>query len=271
MNIKKKIWYVYFIYGKMKMRFWEKNTRYEINEIGFENEENRLDGINIVVNGVTGACLSQKDIKNLEKKLKDYDLSESVVLADEKMADILDISDMLFAAKKYELIHNCFFIMKKIKQKFDKSDNAAVVIGSARWELKDIFSILDELKDNYKKIDIVMQYQLPNITGLVELAYDEWGVVLHAYSVRNYNGSKKDFVIFLVDKWKDFWIKKVPFGAAYVVTDDTESTKQVNNNNVFSGLIYKGEKEIPMDIGTQMAWKKPVLCEKFHVSVIDIY
>lgn len=271
MKIKKKIQYVYFTYGKRKIGFREKSRKFEVSEIGFEKDENRLDGIDIVVNGVTGSGLSHKDVKNLEKRLKDYDLSEAVVMADEKMADILDISDMLFAAKKYELIHNCFFIMKKIKQKFDKSDNAAIVIGSARWELKDIFSILDELKDNYKKIDIVMQYQLPNITSLVELAYDEWGVVLHAYSVRNYNGSKKDFVIFLVDKWKDFWIKKVPFGAAYVVTDDTESTKQVNNNNVFSGLIYKGDKEMPMDIGTHMAWQKPMLCEKFHVSVIDIY
>lgn len=234
-----------------------------------------MNGIRVVVNDKAITALKNGHIKKLEKILKGYDLSEAVVTADNEMAKVLNITDMLFEARKYELLRNCSLIMNVINQRFPAMATVVVVIGSNRWNMKDLFSILTVIKNYFRKIDIVMEYQIPNITSLVEAAYEEWGVVIHAYTLRNYHRNKMDFALLLLNEWKYGNEKRIPYNVAYLVTDEGSEAMLIERgsnrgHNIFCGLVYKAGNELLYSRGTQIAWQKPVLYEKIHVSVVDI-
>lgn len=272
MKEKKIIQYVNFIYeGEDVKGLFGRSKCFRV----IEDQRFGMNGLTVVRVGKSEISLKAKYIKKLEKILRDYDLSETVVTADNKMANALDISEMLFEARKYELIRNCPLIMKAVEQRINTMETAVVVIGSNRWNMKDLFSILSVVKNHFRKIDVVMEYQISNITSLVEAAYDEWGVVLHAYTLKSYHRDKVDFALLLLKKWKGGQQMRIPFGVAYMVTDEgiDDSMKQINKDmtcNIFCGLVYKAGNELLHSLGTQIAWQKPVLYEKFHVSVIDI-
>ncbi len=272
MNKKKKIYYVYFRKGRRnggKFFLWKKDLIIE------EEPKCGFNGISVIVNNAEDGSLSDRKLKKIETLLKDFDTSETVVVADSEIAKKLDISDVLFMAIKNEFIKNCDFIFSKIKESVKNYDTAVIVLGSSKWNVKDIYSILTSVKNHYEKIEIVTEYQIPGITNLVELAYDEWGLVLRVYSIRNYHGAKRALAVLLLDKWRRFWERKVIFDAAYLITDENMSVNAGDiigdkKRRIFSGLKYKSDIEIDDMICTHMTWQKPVLCEKFHVSVIDI-
>ena len=272
MNKKKKIYYVYFRKGRRNNRKFSLCKKDLIIE---EEQKCEFNGIRVIVNNAEEVSLSDRKLKKLEALLKDYDISETVVVADREIAKKLDISDILFMARKNEFIKNCDFIFSKIKENVKNYDTAVIVLGSSKWNVKDIYSILTAVKNYYEKIEIVTEYQVPGITNLVELAYDEWGLVLRVYSIRNYHGVKRALAVFLLDKWKRFWERRVPFDAAYVIADESMSVAAGEitgdkKRRIYSGLKYKSDIDIDDVICTHMTWQKPVLCEKFHVSVIDI-
>ncbi len=234
-----------------------------------------FEGVRIVNRGYLKK--DNKDNSSLMRKLGDYDLSEAVVIADNDTASVLGISDVFFRAVKYELTRNISFIMDKIKQRFKGDESAALVISGSGWEIKELYLILTTVKNYYKKIDIITDNETMNFNRLIEAVYDEWGLMLHRYSIKDYHGEKKDFVLYLVRSWNDRLKRIVPFSIAYVVEEKCSINKclmrekrDMGMEEIYSGLSYRTESGENVPFGVHLAWQKPVIYEKFHVSVIDI-
>ena len=210
----------------------------------------------------------------MKKQLREYDLSEAVVLADHMMAGLFDMTDMLFAARKYELLHNCTFIVKMLKLRAAGDERMALVIDSDRWETRDIYTILTVVKNYYKQIDIIMLAENAELSRLSELMYDEWGMVINIYKYNDHDAALNDMVFFLVkneDRLYSFWKRNVKYLAAYVVAEQrcVDNRYSCNSNvkmpDMYSGLVYE-----TCELGVNMAYQKPLIYEKFHVSSIDI-
>lgn len=272
MKNKKKIYYVYFITNKKNgviSSYRKKNFIIE------EDRSGAINGIRIIVNRHLISSLNEKKDKRFERITREYDISDAVIIADKYLADKLEIADILFMARKKEFINNCDFITATINKRSHRSDSAVIVIGSGRWNVKDIYSILTVVRNYYKTIDVVMEYQMSGITGLAELVYNEWGIVLNLYPIKSYPCIRKDYAVFLIKRWRDYLKKKVPFETAYVVTDDDSFVEDHDhfferNGTMYMGLKYVSDGNVEDTLCTQMTWQKPLLCEKFHVSVIDI-
>ena len=260
---KKKIYYIDFVNireSKRKRFFGKRFAITKDCKYGFEGI--RISGrIDLLNDG------SDRLLRKLTAALRNYDLSETVVMADCVTAEIIGISDMLFEAKKYELIHNCAFIMEQIHRRFSGRENAVIVLESDKWNVRDVFLILTVIKNYYRNIDVVAKYKTADLVRLTETVYDEWGMVLHIYSVNDYHGEDRDFALLLLTKWSMAWKKKIPFESAFLVTEEEYENKA---ENIYSGLVYMAGLVLPCALGRNIAWQKPVLYEKFHVSVIDI-
>ena len=269
---KKKLQYVNFIYGTDNMRRQLFRRRwFDI----VEESCGELNGIRVVSRRENIKELDDKNIARLNRCLKDYDMSEATVLADQTMAELLGITDMLFQARKYELIHNCSYIVEKLKARAPEDNTMAIVAESDKWDSKDIFSILTVVKNYYKRIDIITAKYECGLERISELVYEEWGLVVNIYTFRNYHRKLQDMVLFFIsceERLYSFWRKKVNFRVAYVVYDRNYNNgiKKLKIANVFSGLDYKISDNIPYEYGVNIAYQKPLIYEKFHVSSIDI-
>ena len=274
MTEKKNLQYVNFIYKvdnvkrQLFMRKW-----FDIEEESYGG----LYGIRVSLRAKDIKVLDDKSIVMLNRYLKGYDMSKATVFADDTMAEVLGITDMLFQARKYELLHNCSYIVESLKNRAEGCDTMAIVIDSDKWDSKDIFTILTVVKNYYKGIDIVTAKDNHELSRISELMYEEWGVVINIYTFRSYDRKIQDMVLFFInneERLYNFWRRKVNYRVAYAVADrrcgNNGGMPRTKITNIFSGLVYKTTEGIPYELGVNIAFQKPLIYEKFHVSSIDI-
>ena len=266
----KKVQYVKFIFdNKNERKLWFKKGYYEVTE----NRYGNLNGIIITGHNILNTGFGDRQIKGLKKQLCNYDMSEAVIIADEYMSRVLDIKDMLFQARKYEFMHNLTFITDRLKSRMSENESMVIVLDSVRWDTGDLFKILTVVKNHYRKIDVITGSDVYNLSRLSEVVYEEWGVILHIYTYNSYHGNDCDMALLFLknaDRLDTLWKRRLGYKAAYVVEDNRRFNSNNRHKCAFSGLVYKVDGLIPYEIGVNMAYQKPVVYEKFHVSVIDI-
>lgn len=270
MKENKKVQYVKFVFDDINVKAsWFRKRFYEITW----DKCDVFEGIMIAGCINKNGSFNDRQIKSLAKRLNNYDISEAVIIADENMSRVLDMKEIMFQAKKYEFIHNCSYIIDKLQSHASGNESIVIVLDSSRWDTADLFKILAVVKNNYRKIDIITGNDVYNLSRLSEVAYEEWGVILHIYSYNSYHGNNCDMALLFLknaDRIDIIWKRKLAYKAAYIVEDKWRTDNRKRHKDAFSGLVYKAEDIIPYELGVNMAYQKPLLYEKFHVYFIDI-
>lgn len=274
MKKKERVDYIFFSGKKTRWKRWQFQTRIE--------------------NGIAILRVEMPDskgmhsINRLARKLKKYDISQAVLDGDAKTAEWLGLKNMLFQARKQELIENrklIFEYMQKIQGEGKrKHSSMAIVINSGEWNCRDLLLLLVEAKDYYEEITLVLKDDFAGKEYLAESMYEDWGIVLHLISEKEKLEKKQDFILFLLETGERKILLQYSFQNAYLVSDtEAENLKRyymmpdfrqnhAKKRAVYSGLVYEKEMErLPYRIGVNLAAQKPMLYQKFHVSIVAIY
>lgn len=221
-------------------------------------------------------CMAQTKKKTV-RRLKKYETGQTAVLADSFAISCFQMKDILFEAKKQELLCHLDYILGKMQ-----GNHMIVAIQEnvlRCFNRQEFRTLLVALKDVYREITLLSPDD-KMISDLVEYMYDEWGVVIHKPVEEALCDHFYDAALFL-GYHKD--ICRIHFGRGYLLADpDTNLTdrfrqrvtlhKSVFHNILLSGLVYQiSGKEISYAIAVNLAFQNPELYEKFQISFVDIY
>ena len=225
--------------------------------------------------------LTEWALKKIKKNLRNYQTESTVFGADEKTAKLLDIEDLLFQARKMEMLQQRRYILRQLKAEGkEQRKSMLLVLDSKKWSSKDVLSILLTAKDYYEDIYVTFEEDTVGITRIAECLYEEWGLVLHVCSKEaEAKISEYDFVLFLLKEWKKQIVRKYVFFKAYIVMDTEEGiVRKVEEKckdscgGLYSGLLYERQhKPIPYQMAVNIAYQNPAFYTEFNVSFIAIY
>ncbi|MBR1865612.1 MAG: hypothetical protein IJ801_03805 [Lachnospiraceae bacterium] len=231
----------------------------------------------------------KKMLTGLRHVLRHYDLSDSVIGADRRMAHDLQLEELLLQARKLELLQNRERILRQVgtgEQTVSKAHrHMLLVLDSEKWNRKELYTILLTAKDLYEEISLLCEKDSNSIRSLATELYEECGLVLHIRTGGE-EGIRADFVLFLLRDWQLEQWNMVEFGTAYTVVDVEagpeirrcrerlmeHGIKREGRHRIYAGLVYEQKgKQLPYQFGANLAWQKPSLYEEFEISIVAIY
>lgn len=229
----------------------------------------------------TEQYLSKSMVKKIKKEIKKYQTEGCVLGADEKLAGQIELTDVLFRARKQELLRQKEYIFAQLKfSKEGGRSSMLLVINSRKWDFKEIMLLLLTAKNYYEDIYVKLEEDSVEIKQIADYLYEEWGVMLHIQSWEMMAEVKEyDFVLFLLREWKKDIVRKYVFCKAYIVMEtekgvvrNEEKVFRDNNRCLYSGLMYEREnKHLPYQMAVNIACQNPALYKGFAVSFIAIY
>lgn len=278
MRVKEKVDYIYFCYKKgrkNRVRLERDNiAQIQVLEVDVTVKGNQAESIR------ENDKASQRLIKKIKKGLNRYQTDNCVIGAQQAMARELQLERQLFQARKRELLENrkeiiaCLHSRVAVQQNRRKS--FLFVLDSTEWTKKDFISILLEVKNYYEDISIVVKKNSIYLERIVELLYEEWGVVLRVLSEAEALAENVDSALFLMDCWKEA-IKRYSCCSGYIVLEDDSglfrrpagNTKQTK---LYSGLVYMCHgKQLPYQMAVNIFDQNPELYRDFAITSVDIY
>lgn len=239
--------------------------------------------------------IEEKNRKRIKKRLQNYDIEQSVIGADEKMSEEFQLKELLFRARKQELLMNRerifdWFTVRIPKDTVDSKvsrtrSTMLLVLGSSQWNYEEVLSILLAVKDYHEELYIVHGRDDIGIDSIIQKLYGDWGIVLHVVSEKVARAQKMDFILFLLEKWDWSKLKKYQYDNAYIVAEVekdnlvrkniemlTEKKQVGNTGNVYSGLVYERQgKRIPYHMAVNIACQNPIFYKEFAISIVAIY
>ncbi len=278
MRVKEKIDYIYFCYKKGRK-----------NRVQFEREnivQIQVLKVDVTVKGNQAENIreNEKARRRLEKKLKKrfnrYQTDNCVIGAQQAMARELQLERQLFGARKRELLENRKKIISclcsKVAVPQNRRKSFLFVLDSTEWTKKDFVSILLEVKNYYEDISIVVKKNSIYLERIVELLYEEWGVVLQVLSEEEALAENVDSALILLDFWQEY-IKKYSFCSGYIVLEDDSGLLRSPAGNrkqtkLYSGLVYMCHgKQLPYQMAVNIFDQNPELYRDFAITSVDIY
>lgn len=278
MKVKEKIDYVYFCYRKDKknrVRFVRGNVA-QIQVLKVEVIVKGSKAEKIKGNEKAG----QRLINKIKKGLKRYQVDNCVVGAQQVMAQELQLENRLFQARKRELLENRKRIIAWLHSKTELQQKSRktflIVLNSTQWTKKDLISILLEVKNYYEDISILVKKNSIYLERVVELLYEEWGVVLRVLSEEEALAENVDSTIFLMDCWQDC-INRYSFQSGYVVLEDDSgllrrSAANRKHEKLYSGFVYMCDgKQLPYQMAVNIFYQNLKFYRVFAITSVDIY
>lgn len=278
MRVKEKIDYIYFCYKKGRK-----------NRVQFEREnivQIQVLKVDVTVKGNQAENIreNEKARRRLEKKLKKrfnrYQTDNCVIGAQQAIARELQLERQLFGARKRELLENRKKIISclcsKVAVPQNRRKSFLFVLDSTEWTKKDFVSILLEVKNYYEDISIVVKKNSIYLERIVELLYEEWGVVLQVLSEEEALAENVDSALILLDCWQEY-IKKYSFCSGYIVLEDDSGLLRSPAGNrkqtkLYSGLVYMCHgKQLPYQMAVNIFDQNPELYRDFAITSVDIY
>lgn len=257
------------------------------NKINFE-EKNiaEINVLEVILYGKekTKAEFQTKHLKRVQRKLRKYDLKNCVVGAEEEMAELLEMEDLLFQARKLEFLRYREVIFKKLKKegKEGKRSSMLLMVNSSKWNTQDILTILVTAKDYYEDIMVVMKEEYFDAEQLQNVMYEDWGVMLHF--IKEEERKEADFGLILSEECEKDIYQKAFLKVSYQIAERESGKvkrrkllrltveKEPKNGSIYSGLVYEREgRRIPYRMGVNIAAQNPALYDKFHISAVAIY
>lgn len=191
--------------------------------------------------------LSQEKLfKKIQRKLKKYDLQHCVIGATEEMAELLEMEDLLFQARKLELLRHRDEIFKNLKVEGGEGKRSTVLLklNSSKWNAQDILTVLVTAKDYYEDIVVMMKEEYLDAEQLQNVMYEDWGVMLYFVEEE----MEADFELTLSEKW------------------------EAQSGIIYLDLAYEKEGvRLPYQMAVNIAAQNPALYEEFQISIVAIY
>ena len=218
--------------------------------------------------------LPERFWKKLKKIIKQYQTEHCVVGADFNMAEKLQMEDVLFFARKQELLEHRREVFGKKKQEITTDflrRSFLLVLDSERWSEQDILQLLLTAKDCYNDLNIVIKNNHINISKLATILYDEWGIVLHVLPEKTAKKSQMDYVLFLLGKWESN-VYRYSVKRGYVVCENEKGLVRTRGRGeLSSGFVYECDGvELPYQMAVDIFYQNPELYDNFAITFIDI-
>lgn len=212
--------------------------------------------------------------KKLKKSIKQYQTGHCVVGADFNMAEKLQMEDVLFFARKQELLEHRQIIMRREEEeKIDtfKCHSFLLVLDSDKWLQQEVLQILLTAKDYYNDLNIVIKNNHINQSEVTTFLYDEWGIVLHVLPEKMAMNNQMDYALFLLRKWeRDVYRYSIKQG--YVVCEHEKGLVRTRGRGKLSaGFAYECRGvELSYQMAVNIFYQNPELYDKFAITFIDI-
>lgn len=223
--------------------------------------------------------LTQKEgRRKAVKLLRRFETQNVVIGADAEAAKLLQIEDVLFAARQQELLRYQDYIINRllpVDRDLQKCRHRLlVVLEDPHWERKELRQCILGAKDRLEDIAVCVMTPGIEVDGMIEDIYREWGIVIDILSAEQIRQQYFHMVYFFVVRWRASIRSCCEYQAAYLVsyegqgmTADTLSEKE----KVCSGLKYAiQERGIHEDYGRNLAYQQPEEYQKKGVSVVAI-
>ena len=260
---REKIDYIYFeeIEGRRRSRVWRPGDCWQFlikREYGCNCLWiSRIKPSNEVPSEKWGA-LKEKELRYLKKGLLAYDVSQAVVAAEEQMSHYLELSNLLFQARKQECLMHARWLFKWFGN--HRGEEMSIVVDSCKWKANELLALMIEARNYYRNINLVVPEDRELADHLAVTMYEEWGVVVQIYTGRERPPKKQDFVLFLVQKWERKWRKECSFLQAYLVTEQISGQftrqnvrsvfmEQNGHGGLYSGFVYESRANV-----CRMSW-----------------
>lgn len=224
--------------------------------------------------GDTGAIAEHLRNK-LKKIVKRYQVEHCVVGADVVMAEKLQMAEVLFMARKRELLERGREIMMEPETEMTAipgKKSFLLVLDSEKWFQQDVLKLLLTAKDYYNDLNIVMKDNHINLSELTTFLYDEWGIVLHVLPENMAMKSRMDFTLFLLGEWENS-AHRYSVKRGYVVCENEKGLVRTRGQGKLSaGFVYECDGfELPYQMAVNIFYQNPKLYDKFAITFIDIY
>lgn len=267
-----------YIYFARKQGRWNKIDLEEKNVAGIKVME-----LMLCEKKKTKAESLEKTIKKIQRKMKKIDLQNCVIGATEEMAELLEMEDLLFQARKLEFLRYREVIFKKLKKEGNegKRSSMLLMVNSSKWNTQDILTILVTAKDYYEDIMVVMKEEYFDAEQLQNVMYEDWGVVLHFIQEER---KEADFGLILSAKGEENISDKYFVSVSYQIAEKESGKvkrrkllrltveKEPKDGSIYSGMVYEKQGiRIPYQMGVNIAAQNPALYDEFHISAVAIY
>ena len=223
--------------------------------------------------------LTQKESRRKAAKLlRRFETQNVVIGADAEAAKLLQMEDVLFAARQQELLQHQDYIVNRlmpVEQNSQKCRHRLLgVLEDPHWGRKELLQCILGAKDRFEDIAVCVMATDIGIDRIIEDVYREWGIVIDILSVEQIRQQHFHMVYFFVVRWRASIRSCCDYQVAYLVSYEEQGmTADIlsEEEKVCKGLKYAiQERRIRGDYGRNLAYQQPEEYRKKGVSVVAI-
>ena len=224
--------------------------------------------------------------KKVKQIMKCY-LSEGIVIgAQDDVAKALEIDDIIFDARKQELLSNVKWIMRQLRQEvtevsgytpLKRYKRLLLITDETCFNSVELTSFLLTAKDYYEELFLATTEVTDVHKFVANELYEQWGILLHfvdlmqmvevdtVFLARNFGCNKEERME--TAQLQEEQIKEiVRYKNMYTLTPLTLLSK-----NVYMGILYEiKEKEVPYYFATNCTYQNQSLCQEFAWNSVAI-
>lgn len=225
-----------------------------------------------------GRLTQKSGMKKATKLVRRFETQNVVIGADGKAARLLQMEDVLFAARQQELLRYQDYIVNSLMPVDQNSQKCRhrllVILEDPHWGRKELLQCILGAKDQFEDIAVCVMALDIGIDRMIEDVYREWGIVIDILSVEQIRQRYFHMVYFFVVQWRASIQFCCNYQVAYLVS--YELPEMAADTLPEEGKVYKGlkyaiqERRIRGDYGRNLAYQQPEEYEKKGVSVVAI-
>ena len=225
-----------------------------------------------------GRLTQKKGMKKTAKLIRRFEMQNVVIGADGKAARLLQMEDVLFAARQQELLQHQDYIVDSLMPVDQNSQKCRhrllVILEDPHWGRKELLRCILGAKDRFEDIAVCVMAPGVEIDNMIEDVYREWGIVIDILSVEQIRQQYFHMVYFFVTRWRETLRLSCNYQAAYLVSyEEVEKETHIlrKNASVHAGLKYMIQgRRLCGDYARNLAYQQPEEYEKKGVSVVAI-
>lgn len=229
---------------------------------------------------VVSVEVEERTRKRVKQMIKHHVTEETVIGAEMDVGRALDMDDVLFQARKYELLEYASWIVSRLRQEINEMGSDSKQRATLMLITKDgimtrgeLYSLLLIMKDYYEELWLGVPDLSESSKDVVKELYEKWGVIVHVVEpdVRQ----KIDTIIVILDQWEDCGkIRNVQMRKKeQLLCKNMYTTVPVfgGTGSIYFGISYHlNGKEVPYELATNSLIQNHFLCKEFPWNSVAI-
>lgn len=277
-KLKQQIHYLYFVENKMSPKI----------TLEFENFEGiyilKL-GIPIVrerdLNGdIVSVGVEERIRKRVKQMIKHHVTMETVIGAEMDVGNVLDMGDVLFQARKCELLEQAGWIIPKLRQEINERGSELkqratlmLITKEGMMTRGELYSLLFIMKDYYEELWLGAPEFSEISKDVVKELYEQCGVLVHV--AKPDARQKMDTIVVVLDRWEDYgenWNNEMSKKEQLLCKNMYTTVPCCGvSGNIYFGITYHlNGKEVPYELATNSLIQNRFLCKEFPWNSVAI-